>query len=127
MASGSIRKVVLDGLPFPVAADSNATINASPFEKEGQPTSGETMLKVTIRTPTIEGIVLQPGAADERRLYNLSLRTDFFPVALTEADGTVWQGRANVNYENQETESKKAPITLIPDRSIGAWTKFVAS
>jgi len=124
--SGTLRKVTLDGVPYLVPGDINVTLNLSPFETEGQPSSGETMYKMTIRIPTAEGVTLSANPVEQDQLRALSERLSSFPLSLTLADNSVYISKGRINFENVETESNVASIVIIPDRALGAWELFAS-
>lgn len=124
MGSGTPRKLALDGVSYVVAADVNITLNLSPFEIEGVPTSGRTMIKRTVRTQTAESIVIVATPTEQEQLRELSERLDVFPATITMADGAVWRTTGNINFESVESEENRATITIIPDRSPDGWALF---
>lgn len=123
--SGTPRKFTLDGAPFPMAADTNLNLMFSPYTKEGQPTTGETVVKYTLRNPDIEGVTFQIGPRDAARLLALSKRLDNFPISVTLIDGTTYKTRGQVDYEGYETETGKATCKVIPSKAINAWTELL--
>ena len=125
--AGSLRKVVIDGLTFDVAADVNVTLMTSGFETEGIPTSGRTMFKMTFRSPNAEGVVLSADPTEQDVLRQISERLTSSPMSVTLADNSVYRTVGRINFENVETEENKATIVIIPDKSLGAWELFAAS
>ena len=126
MGSGTPRKLTLDGVSYDVAADVNVTLNLSPFETEGVPSSGRTMMKRTVRTQTAESIVILASPTEQDQLRVLAERLDAFPAAITMADGAVWRTTGNINFESVESEENRATIVIIPDRSPDGWALFAA-
>ena len=126
MGSGTPRKLTLDGVSYDVAADVNITLNLSPFETEGVPSSGRTMMKRTVRTQTAESIVILATPTEQDQLRVLAERLDVFPAAITMADGAVWRTTGNINFESVESEENRATIVIIPDRSPDGWSLFAA-
>lgn len=124
MGSGTPRKLTLDGVSYDVAADINITLNLSPFEVEGVPTSGRTMMKRTVRTQTAESVVIIATPTEQDQIRELSERLDVFPAAITMADGAVWRTTGNINFEAVESEENRASIMIIPDRSPDGWALF---
>jgi hypothetical protein len=121
---GSIRKLVIGGTTFDVMADSNATINLSPYETEGMPTSGETLIKMSLRTPSVEALAIGAGPSEAEALANIASSQQDSSITLELADGSVLRGTGRINFENYETEEGRANIILIPKRSRNAWTLF---
>jgi hypothetical protein len=124
--SGSIRKLVLNGVTYDVPGASNFTFNLSSFETEGIPTSGKTMFKMTRRVPTIEGVEIIATPAEAENLRVLSEGLADITIAIELADGSVFRGTGKVNFESFETEEHKCSLTLIPARTGNAWTAFTA-
>jgi hypothetical protein len=122
--SGSIRKVVLDGIPFEVAADTNITEMGSAYENDGIPSSGGNMRKMTKRVETKEGIVLLVDAAEREILKELADRTTNFPMSRTNAAGDVERATGWIEYENHETEENRSTIKMFPEDK---WEPFIAS
>ena len=122
--SGTIRKVVINGVTYDVPADINITFNIAAFETEGIATSGRTMIKMTRRVPTMESVVLvtDPDEAEELKSVAESLADATFAVEL--ADGTTYRTTGKINYESWETEENKSSVTIIPAKTKDAWMKM---
>lgn len=119
--SGSVRKLLLDGVEFDVTSDANFSEVGGAFEKEMLATSGENMLKTTRRSQTVEGVVLSVSDSDRVLLKNLSEQTDDFPMSYTLADGSSRRASGHIEFEARETEEGKATIKLLPR---GEWSDF---
>ena len=50
-------------------------------------------------------------------------QTASVPMSFELADGTIYRGTGQVNFESYESETGKSTCTLIPE---GEWTPFVA-
>src|SRR6056297_3603651 len=124
--SGTIRKLTLDGVTYDVPADINITFNRSSFEIEGVPTTGRTMMKMTRRVPTMEGVVIMTDPAEVENLNDLSERLNSFPISVTLADDSTWRTTGRINYENVETEENRSSVMIIPEKTVNAWTPFLA-
>lgn len=121
--SGSIRKVVIDGLPLNAAADGN--FGKTPkLTKEAVRHSGGNMIKITLASGNVEGakLICTPSEyatleskADERTSYSMSYEM---------ADGSVWRGVGQIALDNYESEEHSVEITMIPDS--GTWELFAA-
>ena len=121
-AVGTIRKIVIAGITYDVAADSNFTFNRNKFEKEGQATTGKNLIKRTKRVQTVEGeLSLTPQDMESLNTAANSLADQTLAIEL--ADGSVYKATGEVNFESYETDSGKGKITLIPRRD---WTPFLA-
>ncbi len=122
--SGTPRNIVIDGLSYAVPGDANITLNLSPFETEGIPSSGKTMMKMTVRSPNAEGIPILANPIEQETLRNTAQRLDNYPLSIELADGSQWKTTGKINFDTHETEENRASIMMIPDRSLGAWELF---
>lgn len=125
--SGTLRGLTLDGLTLDVKGDADITINLSPFETEAIPSSGRSMMKMTVRNPSIEGIPLETDPLEADALRVLAERLANFPMAIELADGSILRGNGRINYENWTTAENISTIQLHPDRAIGAWELFASA
>ncbi len=122
-AVGTIRKAVLNGISFDVMADSNVTFNRSKYEREGIPTSGRTLQKMTKRVQTIEGLTLGVTPAEMESLKDISDGLADVTMSLELADTSTYKASGRVFFENYESENGQASVTLIPTND---WTAFTA-
>ena len=107
---GSIESVTLDGREFPVAADAEAQRKLGGFENEVQANGDGTARLIKTRVPLgIDGLTVEidDDRGDQEFIQSLANRNDFFPVAITYASGTTFQGTAQVIGENP-TSSQNA-------------------
>lgn len=121
--TGTLRKVVLNGVTYDVYADTNITFMRSGFEIEGQATTGDTLYKMTKRVRTIEGLGLATTPQKMEALKSLAESLVDVTMAVELADGSTYRATGRINYENYESESGKSTVVLIPKRD---WTPFVA-
>ena len=121
--SGTLRKCVLAGTSFDVFADVNVTFNRAKFETEGQATTGKTVFKMTKRVQTKEGLTLKCNPSEMEYLNELSDSLADITMSVEYADGSVYKATGRINFENWESETLKATVTLIPS---GEWTPFLA-
>jgi hypothetical protein len=93
--SGTIRKLVLNGVTYRVPGDVNLTINLSPYETEGMPSTGNTMMKKVLRMPTIENCTVLTNPLEAERLKSLAEGTDNFTQSVELADGSIYRGNGH--------------------------------
>lgn len=114
---GSIESVTLDGRNFPVAADAEAQRKLGGFENEVQANGNGTARIIKTRVPlSIDGLTIEvdDDRGDHEFLQALSNRNDFFPVAITYASGSVYQGRAQITGELQSSsQNATAAVSLM--------------
>jgi hypothetical protein len=121
--TGTIKKLVIDGVTYDVSADAKASFNPSQYETEGQATTGETMFKMTKRVQTMEGVetMMTPKQLESLRAKVDSLAD--LTLAITLIDGTTYRGSGRVKLDKWESDTGKATIDLIPR---APWTPFLA-
>jgi hypothetical protein len=69
--AGSTTLLSINGIPFPVAADADIGEALSQYTKEVMMTSGDPMLKVTLRNRVREGFKLLCDAEQKEQLVSL--------------------------------------------------------
>jgi hypothetical protein len=124
--SGTLRKVVINGVTYDVMGDTNITFNKSSFEIEGMPTSGRTMFKMTRRVPTMDSVGLATNPAEAEELQSVSESLADATISVELADGSIYRTTGKINYESFESESNKSNIQIIPAKTKDAWTPFLA-
>lgn len=124
--SGTIKAITYDGVTYDVPADINITFNRNSFTKEGIATSGKTLIKTTRKVPTQEGVIHIITPAELEQLNALAERITSFPISVELADGSIYKTTGQINLDNYETEDGKANVMIIPDKTVNAWTPFVA-
>jgi hypothetical protein len=122
-ATGTLRKVTLDGVTFNVRSDTNINFKRTDFQKEGIATSGKTLIKMTKRIQDIESVDLgvTPDELEDLRVKADSLTE--MPMSLELADGSIYRSTGHITFDAYESESGKVSLHLIPT---GEWTPFLA-
>lgn len=111
---GSVESVTLDGRIFPVAADAEINRKLGGFENEIQSNGDGSARLIKTRTPlALDGVVVDNDDArgDHEFVKALADRNDFFPIAITYASGTTYQGSAQISGEIQAS-SQNATLTF---------------
>lgn len=122
--AGTVKELLLAGIPFDLPADNNFTEMGSDVENELIASTGQHMIKKTKRAETIEGITILADVNDRILLKELSESIEPFSMSYTTADGSVFSATGTIDFENRETEENRATIKLLP---VGEWTPFIAS
>lgn len=122
-ATGSLRRVTIAGRTYDVYGDTNITFNRNKFEKEGQATTGKTLVKFTLRVRTVESVNFATTPGEMEALNAVAEGLAAVPMSFELADGSIYRGTGHVNFESYESETGKSTCTLIPE---GDWTPFLA-
>lgn len=121
--TGTIRKITIKGVTYDAKADINIT-KLSRYEKEVIPTTGQSIVKFTLRSPNMEGITLGVTPEENRRLEELAAEKRPYPMSVELADGSVYRTNGTINHENYESEEGTASIQAFPDSANAGWTLF---
>jgi hypothetical protein len=121
--SGSVRKVLLNGLSLNAAGDGNPARQPTQ-ENEGIRHSGGVAKKVTLMTGAVEALKIIATDAEYEILQGLSEQTANFPMSYEKADGTVLRSNGFINLDNYEAEENSVEITMTPET--GRWEVFTA-
>lgn len=113
---GSIESVTLGGRIFAVPADAEAQRKLGGFENEVQANGDGTARLIKTRYPlSIVGLTVEidDDRGDQEFLQELSNRNDFFPVVISYASGSDYQGRAQIVGEVQaSSQNATASVSL---------------
>ena len=121
--SGSIIKLLLDGVSYDVLASSNFSEVHSKFENDSIPTSGGNSRKMTRRATNREGVEVKANGAEVAGLVALADGSADFPISYTTAAGDVYRTTGWIEFENRETEDNKASLKLFPRKD---WSSFLS-
>ena len=101
---GSVESVTLNGREFPVTADADINRKMGGYENEVVPNGdGSSRLIKARALPSLSGVVVECDDArgDHEFLQALADGSGFFAMAVTYADGSVYQGDMQVSGELQ--------------------------
>jgi hypothetical protein len=124
--TGTVNRVIINGVSYDVPADINITFNRSGFTVEGIPTSGKTIMKYTRRVQTQESVILMTSPQEMEDLNNVAESLADVTVAVELADGSTYRTTGRINYESYESEEGRSTLTIIPAKSKNAWTPVLA-
>jgi hypothetical protein len=113
--AGSIRKCVVNGISYRVAADCNLTMPLSGYETTTVPSSGSNMFKMVKRSRNIEGLVLLTNADERAQLKAEAETISTYTLAVTNAAGDTARATGKINIENHETEENRTTVHLLPE------------
>lgn len=116
--SGSIRKVLLNGLSLNAAADANPARQPTQ-ENEGVRHSGGVSKKVTLMLGAVESLKLIVDDVEYGILQGLSEQIGNFPMSYQKADGTTSRCNGFINLDNYEAEENSVEITMTSET--GSW------
>lgn len=122
--SGSGRKLLLNGISFGMAADSNPA-RLPTVEKEDVVHTGGVEQKVTLMSGAIEAQKLIVNDAEYEVLQGLNEQLGTFSMSYEKADGSVIRtGAGFIKLANYEAEENSVEITMTPSNR--KWDVFAA-
>jgi hypothetical protein len=114
---GSIESISLQGRLFEVPADVEAQRKLGGFENEVQANGGFGARLIKTRVPlSLSGLTvsIDDSRDDQEYIQNLANLNDFFVIAITLADGNVYQGTAQIVDEFAvSTQNATGTISLM--------------
>lgn len=122
--AGTPKKLILDGITFDFAADTNISEIGSSYVNEVIPTSGRSFLKQTKRTENREGVTIIANGAERELLKALAERQTAFSMSYETAAGDVFRTVGWIEFETRETEENRATLQLLPQ---APWDSFLSS
>jgi hypothetical protein len=123
--TGTLNRLIIDGVTYDVPADINITFNRSGFVVEGIPTSGKTIQKYTRKVQTMESVVVMTDPAEMETLNSVAESLADVTIAAELADGSSYRTTGRINYESYESEEGRSAIQVIPSKSKNAWTPII--
>jgi len=120
---GSILACTIEGIPYNVAADVNASHILTNYENSMVPTSGRSMPKKMKRVPAFESLVLICNDTEKDELKSFAEGVDIVKFSVTLASGSQYKSEGVIDIENVETEESRLTVKLLPSED---WTLFAA-
>ena len=121
---GSLLGVNIAGIQYRVKADADISMKFSSFEKEAIATSGATLMKMTIMSPTAEGVPLAVNGEQIESLISVAKQTTNTDISVTLASGDEWKCQGQISLGDYSTAEGTAEVHLIPSNALQGWNKF---
>lgn len=115
MASGTPRKLKLDGTEFDFFSDTDIDMKGGSFDVEPIATSGKNYFKNTKNNQSAENFTVRANALKHEILSELNDRDTSFPISFTDAAGARFADVGRINYVNYTTADGKATLQLLPE------------
>jgi len=115
---GSVESITLKGRTYAVAADAEVTMKLGGSENEIEPNGdGVTARLIKTQIPWgLAGVVVETDhlVGDQEFLVDLQKGSDFFPITITFANGTIYQGTGQLTGEiGSSSQKATAEINLM--------------
>lgn len=123
---GSIVKMGVGGLDFPVKGDANITIKLTGVKKEGIATSSGVTIKKTLEVPTAEGVTASMNIADADEMRKISEGLQDIGISITLADGSKADTIGQISFEDYSNMDGETNITVIPNKVVNPWVVSAA-
>ncbi len=115
--SGTWREARIDGSPYTIKAESDATLMGGSFENAPVPHSGGSAQKQTRRPDSITGLilVLEPGEHDRLKARNdKSVKKPGYSLSVTDNEGNTYKASGFINYQGMTNMENTGTVDLIP-------------
>lgn len=117
--SGDIEKVSLNKVDYDVAGGADFSRTSGKYSIEGQPTSGDTNMKMTKQVEIVEGVDLILNGKNRQNMIDLVDSNADFDMAYVTVNGDTYTASGRVTITGDATQDAKVTTTLIPRKR---WT-----
>lgn len=122
-STGSILKIVIDGITYRGIGDFDASKIPSKFENSPVVTTGGNVQKKVLRSQSITGVELQISSDEETVLRAVADRTDNYTLAITWPDETTYRTIGFINLGEFTNMDGKLPCDFHPGFN-NSWEPF---
>jgi hypothetical protein len=105
---------VINGIPYSVAGDTNATQIFTRWENTSIPSSGASMRKMVRRSPNTEAMTLLTDADERAQLKTDSESKDDVSLYWVNAAGDAYRAEGWFEVESNESEENRTNVILQP-------------
>jgi hypothetical protein len=121
--SGSIKSVVLNGVPFDALADADLGVTPSRYKNESVATSGRNIRKRTRQTMDVKSVTIVANGDERTALQSYADNEVDITLAYTTAAGDTYRATGWIDFESWNNQDNKATVTLFPRQG---WDSFIA-
>lgn len=119
MPVGSIRKLIINGIPLNVKNDANIKETWGKYDVEGIQTTGGNIPKLTLRAEMRENIDCVANVSEKKQIREIANEGAFVPCSYTDADGVTIKASCIVEISDANTADGLMQLRLHPQ---GQWT-----
>ena len=117
---GTLRKYMIKGISFDVAADADIEDTLTEFENSLIASSGAPLLKQEKRPVTKTGLVLLTTGAEREILKDIADGGKSERQSYTDRAGNVYRFSGSINVDSHTTMESRTTITLLPMTKVTA-------
>jgi hypothetical protein len=114
MTVGSVRKLTIEGISFPVLFDANLSDLESVYENSAIATSGKGMIKKVKRIPVIEGVILGCDGGSRIALISFADGIAELKFSIEYASGDIKKCQGIFNIGSYESDEGRETISIHP-------------
>ena len=112
--SGDIEKVVINKVDYDVAGGADLARTSGKYSIEGQPTSGDTNMKLTKQVQIVEGADLIVDGANRSNLIDVVNSNEDVDLAYVTANDDTYTASGRITITGDVTQDAKVTVTMIP-------------
>lgn len=114
MSTGTVRKVLIDGISYDAAGDADLNETLTKFENSLIITSGKAVIKQEKRAQLVEDVVLITDGNARQRLTSFADDGGEGPMSYTNRAGDVARFTGTINVDNNQTMESRTTISFLP-------------
>jgi hypothetical protein len=112
--TGTVRKLVIEGITFLVAADADFSEIITEFENTLIANTGAAILKQEKRTQDVSDVVLITNGNQREQLASFADGGDTLAMSYTNRAGDVYRYTGQINVDNNQTMESRTTIGVLP-------------
>lgn len=118
--SGDLEKVSINKVDYDAAGGSDVARTSGKWSIEGQPTSGDTNMKMTKQVQIKEGFDLVCDGANRENLIDVIDSNEDVDLAYVTVNGDTYTASGRITITGDVTQDAKVTCTMIPRKKWSA-------
>ena len=114
MSTGTIRKLMIEGISFDVAGDADFNETLTQFENSLIITSGRAVIKQEKRAQQVEDVVLVTNGNDRAQLTSFADGGEELAMSYTDRSSNTYRFVGTINVDSNQTMESRTTISILP-------------
>ena len=119
MPVGSLRKLIINGIPLNVKNDANIKETWGKYDVEDIQTTGGNIVKATLRSELRENIDCVANVSEKKQIRDIADELAYVPCSYTDANGITIKAACVVEVSDANTADGLLQLRLHPS---GEWS-----
>lgn len=112
--AGTPRKLLIDNVPYSVAADADFSESVANFENTLIAGSGAPMISQEAKPDVIEDVVLLVDAGQKERLRNVANSGNIVTFMYQNRAGDKYRSQGTIGIDSNKTKENRLTLSLLP-------------